>query len=69
MSRFIDKLRTNPRRADLGMAGPGDVGNQKTMTQSFCHRTHFDIFGTYYPRSLQVWRRLLLRESGLYVCV
>eukprot|EP00771_Trimastix_marina_P001624 gnl/Trimastix_PCT/2706.p1 GENE.gnl/Trimastix_PCT/2706~~gnl/Trimastix_PCT/2706.p1 ORF type:complete len:530 (-),score=122.77 gnl/Trimastix_PCT/2706:129-1718(-) len=54
-TRFVKVLKDNRYMPDFGMVGPTDVGNSKTMTQSFCSRLHYDIFGTYYPISFKNW--------------
>ena len=37
------------------MAGPFDVNNLRIMTQAFCSRTHYDIFGYFYPPAFKNW--------------
>eukprot|EP00698_Gefionella_okellyi_P012819 TRINITY_DN3479_c0_g1_i2.p2 TRINITY_DN3479_c0_g1~~TRINITY_DN3479_c0_g1_i2.p2 ORF type:complete len:238 (-),score=40.19 TRINITY_DN3479_c0_g1_i2:53-766(-) len=54
-SEFISKLANNPIYPGLGAVGPADEGNHNTMTQSMVHKTHREIFGFYYPRSLKNW--------------
>ncbi|KAH9259596.1 hypothetical protein BASA81_002018 [Batrachochytrium salamandrivorans] len=52
-STFVSTLEiTN----NLGVVGPWDINNnQPIMTQSFVHRTHYDIFHTYYPPEFRNW--------------
>jgi len=48
-------LMSNPVCPNLGVVGPKDDKNPRLMTQSMTHRTHFDIFGSYYPSTLRNW--------------
>lgn len=52
---FIDALKKNPVKPYLGVVGPHDEGNASILTQSFVHRTHYDIFGYYYPPIFRNW--------------
>jgi len=52
---FRNALMSNPLCPNLGVVGPKDEKNPQLMTQSMTHRTHFDIFGSYYPSSLRNW--------------
>ena len=48
-NKFITKLQENN---NLGVVGPLDLNNSKLLTQSFVHKTHLDIFKTYYPKEI-----------------
>eukprot|EP01080_Neovahlkampfia_damariscottae_P007945 gene7945-12412_t len=52
---FINKLKSNPVKANLGVVGPRDDNNPRIFTQSFVHKTHHDIFGYYYPPVFRNW--------------
>ncbi len=49
---FIQKLKTVN---NIGVTGPIDINNKKLLTQSFVHKTHLKIFGTYYPDKIENW--------------
>ena len=48
-NKFINKLQENN---NIGVVGPIDLNNTKLLTQSFVHKTHLDIFNTYYPKEI-----------------
>lgn len=51
-TRFVDTLKqTN----NIGVVGPLDSFNTRILTQSFVHRSHWDIFHTYYPKAFRNW--------------
>ena len=53
--RFIEELAkfTPP---NVGAAGPHHLGgNSGILTYNFVHRTHVDIFNTFYPRNFTDW--------------
>ena len=52
--KFIDKLKS---QNNIGAVGPSDVRwpNRLFLTQSFVHKTHLDIFNTYYPPEIINW--------------
>lgn len=52
---LVNRLRDNPVRSNFGATGPIDTNHGKIFTQSFVHRTHFDIFGYYYPPIFRNW--------------
>jgi len=52
---FVSTLRANPLLPNLGVIGPVDKGNSRILTQSFTHRTHYDIFGYYFPTRFRNW--------------
>jgi hypothetical protein len=52
---FIGLLKNNPTRSNLGVVGPIDEGNHNTLTQTFVHKTHYDIFGYFYPPIFRNW--------------
>lgn len=54
-TKFIDELlRFNP--PNVGVVGPWfREGNINILTYDFVHRTHIDIFGSYYPRVFTDW--------------
>lgn len=39
----------------IGMTGPRDRNNHSILTQCFVHKTHFDIFGFFYPPEIKNW--------------
>ena len=50
--KFINKLKeTN----NVGVVGPTDINNTKLLTQSFVHKTHLEIFNTFYPPIIENW--------------
>lgn len=50
--QFIEALqKTN----NIGVAAPKDIGYYGLYTQSFVHRTHLDIMGSYYPDVFKNW--------------
>jgi hypothetical protein len=56
---FIHKLKAVN---NIGVTGPMDINlslichqNTNMLTQSFVHKTHLDIFGTYYPEKIENW--------------
>lgn len=53
--KFTDVLKNNPVYPNLGVVGPRDLGNQRLFTQSFVHRTHYEIFGFLYPPIFKNW--------------
>ena len=54
-TKFIDELlRFNP--VNIGVVGPWfHEGNIRILTYDFVHRSHIDIFGSYYPRVFTDW--------------
>lgn len=53
--KLILPLKENKNYPNLGVTGPLDLGNGKILTQSFVHKTHYDIFGFYYPPIFKNW--------------
>tara|TARA_R110001592_G_scaffold262157_2_gene527187 strand:+ start:33 stop:749 length:717 start_codon:yes stop_codon:yes gene_type:complete len=55
---FIRFLEQNK---NIGVCGFSDMGRlycdrqDRLITQSFVHRTHYDIFGYYYPKEIMNW--------------
>ena len=55
---FIRFLEENQ---NIGVCGFSDMGRlycnrqDRLLTQSFVHRTHYDIFGYYYPKQIKNW--------------
>lgn len=49
---FIKKLQS---MKNIGVVGPYDVNNNRILTQSFVHKTHLDIFKTYFPDEIINW--------------
>ena len=49
---FITSLQNN---GNFGVVGPRDLGNNFILTQSFVHKTHYKIFGYYFPPSIKNW--------------
>jgi hypothetical protein len=52
---FVNKLKSNPLLENFGMVGPLDTNNPRIFTQAFCHRTHYLIFGYFYPFVFKNW--------------
>ena len=52
--RFVDALRSSTP-PNFGIAGPLDLNNERLMTQSFAHCTHFRALGFYYPWRFKNW--------------
>ncbi len=52
---FIKKLKSSPIFPNFGMVGPYDITNNRIFTQAFCHRTHYEIFGYFYPFVFKNW--------------
>jgi hypothetical protein len=49
-------IRTLVDMSNVGVVGPKTLkGNTKILTLDFTHRTHIDIFGTYYPPEFKNW--------------
>jgi len=55
--RYVDTLLSSPVHPNFGVVGPVDVRDvHKThMTFAFHHRTHFEIFGEFYPNAFPNW--------------
>ena len=52
---FVDVLASF-RPPNVGVIGPQHIGgNLEILTFEFVHRTHFEIFGFYYPRRFGDW--------------
>ncbi|KAH9259595.1 hypothetical protein BASA81_002017 [Batrachochytrium salamandrivorans] len=52
-SMFISTLS---KTGNIGVVGPQEVRNRNfILTQSFVHRTHYDIFQSYYPIEFKNW--------------
>tara|TARA_R110000851_G_scaffold108061_4_gene228827 strand:- start:145 stop:861 length:717 start_codon:yes stop_codon:yes gene_type:complete len=55
---FIEFLK---EKNNIGVCGFSDMGRlyfdkeDRLLTQSFVHRTHWDIFGYYYPKEIANW--------------
>jgi hypothetical protein len=47
---FISKLKENN---NIGVIGPMDLNNDKILTQSFVHKTHYNIFQYYFPKIIK----------------
>ena len=52
--RFVEALRSSTP-PNFGIAGPLDLNNERLMTQSFAHCTHYRALGTYYPWRFKNW--------------
>lgn len=53
---FTQALRDSYVRPYFGITGPLDVNNANTMTQSFAHKTHFEVMNQkYFPWEFQNW--------------
>ena len=52
---FVRTLKGN-QPPNIGVVGPNHRnGNMKGLTYDFVHRSHMDIFGSYYPRVFTGW--------------
>lgn len=51
-SEFVRELRRND---NVGVVGPMDSNHAPILTQSFVHRTHYDIFRSYFPVEFRNW--------------
>jgi hypothetical protein len=40
---------------NIGVTGPSSIENPTLLTQCFVHRTHFNIFGFFYPDEIKNW--------------
>lgn len=54
ISIFIQDLRSRQPLPNLGVVGP-TCTNPDVLTHDFTHKTHVNIHGFYYPRSLPTW--------------
>lgn len=52
---FTQLLENNPAKKYVGVVGPLDTNNGGIFTQAFVHRTHYDIFGYFYPPIFRNW--------------
>lgn len=52
---FIHVLSTNPVFPNLGITGPVDTNNDRILTHAFAHRTHIEIFDSFFPKSFKNW--------------
>ena len=52
---FVEQLENNRLASNFGIVFPKDLNNPITSTQSFVHRTHLDLFGTFYPFVYKNW--------------
>lgn len=52
---FIGILVSNPIFPNLGVTGPVDTNNDRILTHAFVHRTHINIFGSFFPPSFKNW--------------
>ncbi|EPZ31420.1 hypothetical protein ROZALSC1DRAFT_28771 [Rozella allomycis CSF55] len=54
LSDFVSTLNDN---SNIGVVGPKDPlhGDRVMLTQSFVHRTHYEIFGRLYPSDIKDW--------------
>lgn len=48
--KFISQLK---KYNNIGVIGPLDLNNDGLLTQSFVHKTHFNIFGYYFPKIIK----------------
>lgn len=55
ITAFVDTLQKSPIRPNFGLTGPLDVNNNRILTQTFVHKTHFDIFHKFFPWEFQNW--------------
>lgn len=54
-SKFVSTLRASRIRPNFGVVGGLDENNHLVLTQSFVHRTHQEIFGMHFPRTIKNW--------------
>ena len=40
---------------NIGVTGPNDRNNMRILTQSFVHRTHYELFKFYFPPEIPNW--------------
>lgn len=52
---FVQALQNSPVFPNLGIVFPTDLSYPDIATQSFVHRTHLDLFGSFYPFSYKNW--------------
>jgi len=57
---FINKLMSSKIFPNFGITGPlddnySDKDKNSLLTQSFCHKTHYLIFGYLYPLAFKNW--------------
>jgi hypothetical protein len=52
-STLSNVLARSPRH--LGVVGPQDLNNNKVLTLAMVHRTHYEIFRTFYPPEFRNW--------------
>ena len=51
-----DKFITNLQETNyIGVTGPFDVNQPRFLTQTFVHRIHLEIFGSYFPPQIVNW--------------
>lgn len=64
-SLFVDKLR---EMDDFGVAGPTDpMWGGRLLTQAFVSRTHYTIFGRFYPLDIRVGMHLFCRPRNTFI--
>jgi hypothetical protein len=56
----VNSLSNNPLKKNFGVTGPLDINLKRhrditILTQSFVHRTHYEIFGFLYPWIFKNW--------------
>lgn len=52
---FVNALASNPVHPNLGITGPVDTNNDRILTHAFAHRTHIEIFGSFFPAAFKNW--------------
>jgi hypothetical protein len=52
VDKFVDALESTD---NVGVAAPKDLGYHGLYTQSFVHKTHLEIMGSYYPSAFRSW--------------
>jgi len=52
VDKFVDALEST---GNVGVAAPKDLGYHGLYTQSFVHKTHLEIMGSYYPDVFTNW--------------
>lgn len=52
VDKFVDALEST---GNVGVAAPKDLGYHGLYTQSFVHKTHLEIMGSYFPSAFRSW--------------
>jgi hypothetical protein len=53
---WVDEcVKVLQKHNNIGMTGPFDVIEKRIFTQTFVHKTHWEIFGFYFPEEIKNW--------------